>query len=65
MQPLAEEVFRNEEKMHQLRPAPVFAPTGALHLERPSMEVKFDSDHCIVCQLCVQVCPLKAMEVRF
>lgn len=62
--PLTEEVIRNEEKCTSCGACTAICPTGALHLERPSMEVQFDSDNCIVCQLCLKVCPLKAMEVK-
>ncbi len=65
VQPLAEEVFRNEEKCTSCGACTDICPSGALYIERPSMEVKFDSDNCIVCQMCVKVCPVKAMEVRF
>jgi ferredoxin len=65
VQPLAEEVFRNEERCTNCGVCTDICPTGALHLERPSMEVKFNSDHCIACQICIKICPLKAMEVKF
>jgi len=65
VQPLAEEVFRNEEKCTNCGACTDICPTGALHLERPSMEVKFDSDNCVLCQICLKICPVKAMEVRF
>ena len=65
VQPLAEEVFRNEERCTICGVCTDICPTGALHLERPSMEVKFNSDHCIACQICIKICPLKAMEVKF
>lgn len=63
--PIAEEVFRNEEKCTSCGACTAICPSGALYIERPSMEVKFDSDKCIVCQICVKVCPVTAMEVRF
>lgn len=63
--PLAEEVFRNEDKCTSCGACTAICPSGALYVERPSMEVKFDSDKCIVCQICVKVCPVNAMEVRF
>ncbi len=63
--PIAEEVFRNEEKCTSCGACTAICPSGALYIERPSMEVKFDSDKCIVCQICVKVCPVNAMEVRF
>lgn len=65
VQPLAEEVFRNEERCTNCGVCTDICPTGALHLERPSMEVEFNSDHCIACQICIKICPLKAMEVKF
>ncbi|MFA4885368.1 MAG: 4Fe-4S dicluster domain-containing protein, partial [Desulfotomaculaceae bacterium] len=65
VQPLAEEVLRNEEKCTSCGACTDICPSGALYMERPSMEVKFESDNCIVCQICVKICPVKAMEVRF
>lgn len=65
VQPLAEEVFRNEEKCTSCGACTGICPTGALYLERPSMEVQFDSENCVLCQICLKVCPVKAMEVRF
>lgn len=64
VQPLAQEVVRNEEKCTQCGACTVHCPTSALYIERPSMEVKFKEDNCIVCLMCLKVCPVKAMEVR-
>lgn len=65
VQPLAEQVFRNEAKCTSCGACTDICPTCALYLDRPSMEVVFDSDKCVLCQLCVKVCPVKAMEVKF
>lgn len=64
VQPLAQEVVRNEEKCTQCGACTAHCPTSALYIERPSMEVKFKEDNCIVCLMCLKVCPVKAMEVR-
>jgi ferredoxin len=65
VQPLTEEVVRNEERCTHCGACTAICPTGALYIERPSMLVRFDSEACVVCQLCVRACPMKAMEVRF
>ena len=64
VQALYEEIVRNEEKCVMCGVCTGICPTGALYMERPSMEVRFDGDQCVFCQLCVKVCPLGAMEVR-
>jgi len=64
VQPLAQEVIRNEEKCTHCGACTVHCPTKALSIQRPSMEVVFKSDDCIVCLMCLKVCPVKAMEVR-
>jgi len=62
--PLTQEIARNEERCTNCGACTVHCPTGALYLERPSMEVRFNGDDCIVCLSCVKVCPVKAMEAR-
>jgi ferredoxin len=65
VQPLSEEIVRNEEKCTMCGACTVFCPTGALYMERPSMVVRFNEDDCVVCQLCTRACPVRAMEARF
>ncbi|OPX88624.1 MAG: pyuvate ferredoxin oxidoreductase subunit delta [Pelotomaculum sp. PtaB.Bin013] len=65
VQPLAEQLSRNELKCTSCGACTDICPTGALYLDRSSMEVMFDSDSCVLCQICVKVCPVKAMEVKF
>lgn len=64
VQSLNSEIVRNEEKCVMCGACTAICPTGALFLERPSMEVHFNGDNCVVCQLCVKACPMRAMEVR-
>lgn len=65
VQPLTEDIVRNEERCTHCGACTAICPTGALYLERPAMFVRFDSEACVVCQLCVRACPMQAMEVRF
>ncbi|MEW6572514.1 MAG: NIL domain-containing protein [Bacillota bacterium] len=64
VQPLTEEIVRNEEQCTHCGACTAICPSGALYMERPSMLVRFDSESCVVCQLCVRACPVRAMEVR-
>ena len=61
---LKQGVVRNEENCVMCGACTGLCPTGALYMERPSMNVGFDGDQCIVCMLCTKICPMKAMEVR-
>ncbi|MEW6771797.1 MAG: NIL domain-containing protein [Bacillota bacterium] len=65
VQPLTEDIVRNEERCTHCGACTAICPTGALYLDRPAMFVRFDSEACVVCQLCVRACPMQAMEVRF
>ncbi|MGI6119370.1 MAG: 4Fe-4S binding protein [Desulfosporosinus sp.] len=64
VQALNQEIVRNEDKCVMCGACTGICPTGALYMERPSMEVHFDEDQCIFCKLCLKVCPMEAMEVR-
>ena len=63
VQSLDQGIVRNIEKCIMCGECTGICPTGALYLERPSMEVHFDENQCVVCQSCVKVCPVWAMEV--
>ncbi|HHZ17608.1 MAG TPA: 4Fe-4S binding protein [Peptococcaceae bacterium] len=64
VQPLAQEVRRNEDKCTHCGNCTAHCPTKALFIERPSMNVQFNQDECILCLMCVKICPVHAMEVR-
>lgn len=38
---------------------------GALKLERKTWKLKFDSQQCVVCELCTTACPLKLFHIDF
>lgn len=64
VQPLTEDIVRNEEQCTHCGACTAICPSGALYMDRPAMLVRFDSEACVVCQLCVRACPVRAMEVR-
>ena len=61
---VAGEVRRNEDRCYQCGTCTAVCPTGALHVERPSMAVAFAPERCSACELCCPTCPAHAMEVR-
>lgn len=65
VQYLTEEINRNEHICTSCGACTAICPSGALYIDRPSMEVRFDSDNCVICHLCVRACPVRAMEVSF
>jgi L-aspartate semialdehyde sulfurtransferase ferredoxin len=65
VEPIGQDIRRNEEKCYQCGICTAVCPTGALYIERPAMTVAFESDKCSACELCVISCPAQAMEVTF
>jgi ferredoxin len=62
---IGQDIKRDEEKCFQCGACTAVCPTGALYINRPKMEVIFNTDKCSACELCVSACPARAMEVRF
>jgi ferredoxin len=62
---IGQDIKRNEGICFQCGACTAVCPTGALHINRPEMEVEFDRDRCSACELCVVACPARAMEVKF
>ncbi len=65
IQPLVQDIRKNDEKCTDCGACVGVCPTEALILERPSMRVIFDPEECVVCGECVPTCPVGAMELRF
>jgi ferredoxin len=64
VQNASQEIKRIEKKCTHCGACTAVCPTGALHVNRPEMEVIFDQQKCSVCELCLPACPPRAMEVR-
>jgi ferredoxin len=64
LQPMEQDIKRDEAKCTHCGSCTAICPTGALSINRDSMEVIFDMEMCSGCELCVPVCPPRAMEVH-
>ena len=65
VQPLSQDIRRNENRCIHCGACIGVCPSGALALDQQTRRVNFDSALCIACELCVAACPPRAMEVRF
>ena len=65
IQPLSQDVTRDESRCTHCGACVAVCPTGALYIDKKTMKVIFDSDKCIACELCVKACPPRAMLVKF
>ncbi len=64
VQPLSQDVTRDEERCTHCGACITICPTAALYMDKKSMKVIFDPDKCIACELCVKGCPSRAMKVK-
>lgn len=65
VQPLSQDIIRNEERCTHCGVCVPICPTGALVVEPLTRKVNFYDNKCIACELCVKACPFRAMEVHF
>ncbi|MBF0481753.1 MAG: 4Fe-4S binding protein [Desulfovibrionaceae bacterium] len=62
--PAAQRITRDEASCMHCGVCTSLCPARALHLDRVSREVVFESEKCTTCGLCTQVCPVGAMQAR-
>ncbi|MDD5565803.1 MAG: 4Fe-4S binding protein [Candidatus Omnitrophica bacterium] len=65
IQPLSEDVIRNEAKCTDCGACVPVCPTQALVVDPLTRKVHFYDNKCVACELCVKICPTKAMEIHF
>jgi ferredoxin len=65
IQPLSQDVRRNEGKCTDCGVCVPICPTAALVVDSQTRKVHFHNNKCIACELCVKICPTRAMEVHF
>jgi len=63
VEPLAKEVRWLEERCVQCTAWIAPCPTHSLGLDRSNMKVSFDRDLCIACELCLNSCAYRAIEI--
>jgi len=64
VQPLSQDVTRDEERCTQCGACITLCPTGSLYMDKKTMKVIFDPEKCIACELCVKGCPPRAMKIK-
>jgi ferredoxin len=65
IQPLSQDVTRDDAKCTHCGACITICPTGSLAIDKKTMKVLFDPEKCIACELCVKACPPRAMIVKF
>ncbi len=65
IQPLSQDIVRNEKKCTDCGLCVPICPVGALVVDPQTRKVIFYDDKCIACELCIKVCPTHAMEAHF
>ncbi len=64
IQPLSQDVTRDEERCTHCGACITICPTGAFYMDKRTMQVIFDASKCIACELCVKGCPPRAMKIK-
>ena len=65
IQPLSQDVVRNEVRCTHCGACVTLCPSGAFILDMVTRKVSFDHTRCVACEICVRACPPHAMELHF
>ena len=65
IQPLSQDVTRNEARCTHCGACVTICPADALTIDPETRRVDFNEDKCLACGICVPACPPRAMEIRF
>ncbi len=65
IQPLSQDIVRDEDKCIHCGLCVAICPSGALYMEPETMKVLFDDSKCVACEMCVKSCPTRAIKVYF
>ena len=64
VQPLSQDITRDEQRCTHCGACVTICPTEALYLDAKSRKIIFDPEKCIACELCVKGCPPRAMKIK-
>jgi ferredoxin len=64
VQPLSEDVTRNETRCTHCGACITICPAGAFELDPATRKTTFNNEKCFACGLCIKACPPRAMEAR-
>jgi ferredoxin len=65
IQPLSQNVTRNEERCTHCGACVAICPAAAFELDPVTRLVDFRDEKCLVCGICLTACPPRAMELHF
>ena len=65
IQSITQDIARIEARCTNCGACTAVCQVGALSIERPSMEVRFDPAACVVCEQCLTACPTRAMQLQY
>jgi len=65
IQPLSQNVLRNEERCTHCGACVAICPAAAFELDPVTRLVSFRDEKCLVCGICLTACPPRAMELHF
>jgi ferredoxin len=63
VQPLSQDVVRNETKCTHCGACVVLCPSGVFTIDPATRRVDFDATRCVACGICVPACSPRAMEI--
>ena len=65
IEPLSQDVKRNEERCTHCGACVTICPADAFVLDPETRKIGFVSEKCLVCGICITACPPRAMELHF
>lgn len=64
IEPLSQDVMRDDNRCTHCGACIAICPTEALYLDKKTRKVIFETEKCIACELCVKACPPRAMKIK-